>query len=640
MPSDIARRSYDERQQYRSVVAQQGRVTLEADWNEAAEIAAEELRQETLEIVGPSGTPDNGYAITPGPGFDFSIGHGTMYVGGERVSLPNPAETTPPGQELLYSQQNQPVPPGSPPRPAEWLDAAIDPDFVPVPQNTPSPEFIYLQLREQEISAVEDSDLKDVALGGPDTAQRTRLIQHIVRRPGGTCAAGLRLAGLSWAREGLTFNNQTMRLLSAGSLQVGFTGQAPPPDPCQPQAQSGYLGADNQLIRVQISDVAPVSSEPGILAPVVGGNGLLWGYDDASFLYHIDVVNPTTLHLQTAPVDANHQPRAGQAVEVLMAAAQLGNGEFVAAPSGFVTTVATAYNPDTQIITIADPLPVVYGDGTAAHPSPPRVFLRVWEEHLPFTADVPVPLNATGIQVTLTLSGGTAFHLGDFWMFAVRPSTPQQVYPERLQAAAQPPNGPRLWACPLGVITWSVGAPGGTVQDCRRFFSPLTDLVLVEANGGPAVGPRHTLNFIGTGITATDNPVANRIDITIPSGGGVAETSPTNLLFPFVTSQVGFDTAIAVSNTTADPFGTTHQSGKITFNYFPNPLGVPQVVGPVAAGDQFTFLVSTVAPNFRGYIIAVCEFAGAYGFALITDSGQKTSSAYLPIVLPKRPIGS
>src|SRR4051812_6057366 len=110
MASDRARVSYDERRQYRSVVMQQGRVTLEADWNEAEDIAAEELRKETLDIVGPSGTPDNGYQIILDPNqteFDFSIGHGTMYVGGERVYLFDPSPV-PPGKELLYSQQNQP----------------------------------------------------------------------------------------------------------------------------------------------------------------------------------------------------------------------------------------------------------------------------------------------------------------------------------------------------------------------------------------------------------------------------------------------------------------------------------------------------------------------------------------------------
>ena len=83
MGSDKARVTYDPRQQYRSVVMQQGRVTLEADWNETEQIASEEQRLETLDIIGPSGTPDNGYQIIlpdPSSPYDFSVGSGTMYV--------------------------------------------------------------------------------------------------------------------------------------------------------------------------------------------------------------------------------------------------------------------------------------------------------------------------------------------------------------------------------------------------------------------------------------------------------------------------------------------------------------------------------------------------------------------------------
>src|SRR5215469_5231716 len=107
MGSDRARISYDESRQYRAVVMQQGRVNVEADWNEAWEIADEEVRKQILDIVGPSGTPDDGYrvgpATTPNTLFDFSVGQGTMYVGGLRVFLPTP---------ITYSSQTQ----------TEWLN--------------------------------------------------------------------------------------------------------------------------------------------------------------------------------------------------------------------------------------------------------------------------------------------------------------------------------------------------------------------------------------------------------------------------------------------------------------------------------------------------------------------------------------
>lgn len=167
MGSDRARVSYDPNRHYRSVVMQQGRVTLEADWNEDDTIHGEELRHETLDIVGPAGTPDDGYRVVqtnqpPKPPFDFTIGgggpqgSGTMYVGGVRLTLDAP---------IQYSQQ------------PDWVDHFADPDWVmPTSENPAANEFVYLFVREQEISAVEDSVLRDVALGGPDTAQRTRMI--------------------------------------------------------------------------------------------------------------------------------------------------------------------------------------------------------------------------------------------------------------------------------------------------------------------------------------------------------------------------------------------------------------------------------------------------------------------------------
>src|SRR5579871_5830126 len=95
MGSDIARVSYDPTRKYRSVVLQQGRVLVDADWNEQQAIDHGALRADVLDIVGPAGTPNGGYGIfQPGspippapPNFDFPNTGRTMYVGGERVDI-------------------------------------------------------------------------------------------------------------------------------------------------------------------------------------------------------------------------------------------------------------------------------------------------------------------------------------------------------------------------------------------------------------------------------------------------------------------------------------------------------------------------------------------------------------------------
>ena len=397
MGSDIARRTYDKSRQYRAVVMQQGRVTVEADWNEEWQIVNEEERKAALDIVGPSGTPDDGYHVMPiaqAP-FDFSVSKGTMYVGGMRVSLDNPVQ---------YSQQ------------LEWIDHQQDPAWLnPLDLGKAKTrcEFIYLYLCEQEVSAVEDSVLREVALGGPDTAQRTRLVQRIVRvgTQAEVCSTALAQAVEQWAAKGLDFDPRTMRLMPAGMLQAGFANVVTNPNPCEPEARGGYLGADNQFIRIQISGYNKDSKT----------YNLVWGFDNASTLYRVQVGDDCkTLKLQSRPVDDFHKPKKDQAVEILCSAVQLNKADttdYIAEATGIVTTLDSDYVSDTQTVTLTDALPQEYQDSDKV----PVVFLRIWqEEKKSFTPGTAVALGSTGLQVTLT---NQPLYVGDYWVMAVRPDT-------------------------------------------------------------------------------------------------------------------------------------------------------------------------------------------------------------------------
>ena len=446
MSSDRARISHDLSRHWRGVISQQGRVALEADANEANAIAAERSRAQLLEIVGPAGAPlvsagdPDGYSVTAvtdsGGAFtgDLTIGAGALYVGGERVVL---------DADVEYSGQ------------PDWLDTDADSLWVDVePPAGGTNEIVYLLLREQEVGAVEDPALLDVALGGPDTSERVRIVQHVVRQT--TTAAPVSATDpfgdadlvAKWTSLGLQLDAPTMRLMSSAALQV----------------EGAYLGAENQLVRVQIASVDPQTGAPT----------LVWGFDNAHYLHRVvvDSTNQasgtTTLTLSSQPVDVYHQPRAGQAVELLEAAARLDSSDYIAAAAGVVTTVTPTggYQPDTQQLVVSTPV-------TAP---PTQLFVRVWEDTVVYTGQA-VALGDTGLQVSLTLSptagGGTsAYHVGDYWQFAVRAGSASAIYPERILDAAQPPDGPRLWACPLAVVDWAASPP---VTDCRQPFDSLVD---------------------------------------------------------------------------------------------------------------------------------------------------------------------
>jgi hypothetical protein len=146
----------------------------------------------------------------------------------------------------------------------------------------------------------------------------------------------------------------------------------------------------------------------------------------------------------------------------------------------------------------------------------------------------------------------------------------------------------------------------------------------------------------------------------------------TTLLYPFVTGASGFDTGIAVANTSMDPFGTVTQTGSCKlYGYgvtiassgtataiqttvpgcdsLANPLpgtncfgGATASSNVIAPGTVGTVMASAVLTNFQGYVIAVCNFQYAHGYAAVTDLGlHNIFSSYLALELsPSSTIGS
>jgi len=169
-------------------------------------------------------------------------------------------------------------------------------------------------------------------------------------------------------------------------------------------------------------------------------------------------------------------------------------------------------------------------------------------------------------------------------------------------------------------------------------------------------------NLPGTGTSTTNTgfaPVSNvsTADATAPIPRfGDASTPRTvfsinpctcDLLFPFVTNVAGFDTGIALANTSLDPFGTATQQGLVTIFYFGTTNGLPpppakQVTNAVVpAGAELIWTLGNggnfgiqATPGFQGYIITVANFQYCHAFAFISDVGaQKLAEGYLAIQL-------
>jgi hypothetical protein len=110
----------------------------------------------------------------------------------------------------------------------------------------------------------------------------------------------------------------------------------------------------------------------------------------------------------------------------------------------------------------------------------------------------------------------------------------------------------------------------------------------------------------------------------------------TILLYPYVTNIAGFDTGLAIANTSTDPFGTGAQAGSCKLNWYQG-ANNPAVAdtGTIASGTVYTTLASTAVPGFNGYMIAVCNFQFAHGFAFVSDLGARNlAMGYLALIIP------
>jgi len=209
-----------------------------------------------------------------------------------------------------------------------------------------------------------------------------------------------------------------------------------------------------------------------------------------------------------------------------------------------------------------------------------------------------------------------------------------------------------------GQATWRITKNVPTAPSAQKSIAFGIDIVFTPNTSAGLPGLTGTNPGSVAGLFAPVSPVDSAsTDAKIPRfrddprNASVFTIVPcvTNLLFPFLTSQAGFNTGIALVNTSLDnadnnqPFDTDTQSGTCTVYYFSvdeNGTDVspaPQETRPIPAGNMVAF---NVPANFQGYAIARCNFQFAHGFAFISDvEGGLGSQGYLALVIPDRADG-
>ncbi|HEX2330615.1 MAG TPA: DUF6519 domain-containing protein [Candidatus Angelobacter sp.] len=328
-------------------------------------------------------------------------------------------------------------------------------------------DLAYLDLWERPITYIEDPDIREIALEGPDTCTRTRLIAQVRLLKGTEVAAGdPNPAPVPTADFG------NLPQFGKGVLTTKDKADAvvdPCADPCEPSISGTFLGEENRLFRVEIHQF--------------GGIGATGDPNTAIFKWSREngaVASALTVDAAggdfSVIVEKPERYQVGDLIEISNDLADLVTGAYEDTAThrrhdrGEMRKISSISLPDRRI-SWQDSLspepqfhaPLVRPQLLAYHAN-----IRRWDGLLAATAgDIVL---ADGVVIEF---GGSDMLPGDYWVFATR-VLDRSV--ERL--IEQPPHGILHRYFPLAQISRNMVGVNQivTVSDVRPHFDALTTL--------------------------------------------------------------------------------------------------------------------------------------------------------------------
>lgn len=427
MKGDFSRNRVDPAKRYSQVMMQQGRVQIDSDWNEQNRLMLDYVRTLATDLLGPGAGPagncgfqvvDRSYnrlndfpanvrsAIQKG---DLLLLPGRYYVAGIAVEL---RERT-----LYRSQAGYPFDDDEP-----RLDESYD-----------GPWLAYLDVWEEFVSADQDPDIREPALGGVDTCGRARIMWRV------------RVLPTDDPEEALA----SLETLGTGKMKAWTKPSEAAAGPCIIPPDAKYRGVENQLYRVEIHS----GSGPA------GPGTFKWSRDNGSVTFPIRRSDGGAVALEHLGRDDRVTLTEGDWVEYVDDSSAARGGV------GALAQVAEVQRDDlaVRLEWVGQP-PAVDGAGL-------RPMLRRWDHKGDAKAGGAIAIGTGEIEledgIFVSFDGGS-YRAGDYWLVPARVATGDVLWPGAPdEPEAQPPDGVRHAFAPLA------SRDGTNLRDLRRQFKPL-----------------------------------------------------------------------------------------------------------------------------------------------------------------------
>ncbi|MGW1958517.1 DUF6519 domain-containing protein [Streptomyces sp. NPDC001920] len=489
MHGDFSRRTYRPEEHYVAVVSQQGRVLLDAESNEQADLGLSANRSLAADLIGRHGGPGDGFRIaysaeSEGEKASLTIAAGRYYVDGIAVDAtrPEPLPTvdesggrpTDAGHDhagrthpdtaakkpvaatrTASAQAGAPAGDGTGAGPwTYWDQPYAHRDLERDADELPSGPFLaYLRVHDRLVTAVQDPLLREIALGSalPDTTARVRVDWEVL--PLELDKGRQRDPGRAFDEWVAAQQDRTCRLAARAERPARVED-----DPCLVAPDARYGGPENQLYRVEVHRGGGA-----------GEASYKWSRENGSVVLPLTAIDDAWVTLEALGRDDKLDLDVGTFVEVCDDAS-VGRGEIFD-----LLQVVEVDLPGRRVRLSAEPDRTV-GRQPGRHP-----YLRRWDQlerrrrGAPRLEGGAVKLAEgewidleDGVQVYFAPGG--RYVSGDYWTFAARTLTGAVEWPT--DAVGRPllarPAGVAYHYAPLAWIS------GGKAQDLRKVFRQLT----------------------------------------------------------------------------------------------------------------------------------------------------------------------
>ena len=465
MAGDHTRFTFDPLNLFSGLHKQQGRVSLDSEFNEFENILDRRDRAEMYDLWGdaivPLTTP-TGFQIGVNGAGQLTIDIGRAYVDGILAEcfgdVSNPLTTV--GDHHLGGID------GSGPVIYEQQPFFYQPNFPALAATPGVINLVYLDVWQREVTVFEDDDLREQALNGPDTATRVQTAWQ-VKILQNADASSCTTPPPSWT---------ALTAPSTARMTALAAPAAPAPGPCIINPAGGYTGLENRLYRVEVHTAGTLTGAGGTTRAQ-----FKWSRDNASLAARVLSITPSGLQsvitVTSSGRDSWMRFETGHHIELLddyveYAMRETGTG----GPMARVVTV----NHATGEITIDQNLSA-FAVVAARHPRIRRWDIATSAEPLVRDTDNGIAIALEeGITVTFGGNNSDTLHAGDYWVFAAR--TADGSIDTLIN---MPPRGILHHFARLALVT--SGTPPVVLSDCRNHPEDGTGCCTIVVQPGESI---------------------------------------------------------------------------------------------------------------------------------------------------------